>query len=77
MVIERDLTCDEHIIQYTEDVLWNCVPETHIVLSTSVTPINSMKKKIKSIAIQKSFTVITLLYCFFLLPPHRTKLGFF
>ena len=33
---------DEHTIQYTDDVLSNCTLETHIVLLTNVTPINSM-----------------------------------
>ena len=39
----------EHTVQYTDDVLWNCTPETCILLLTNVTPINSIKvKKIKS-----------------------------
>ena len=34
----------EHRVQCTGDVLWNCAPETRIVLLTSVSPINSIKK---------------------------------
>ena len=38
MVMEGDLTLDgEHIIQYTDDVLQNCTPETYIILLTNVT----------------------------------------
>ena len=35
----------EHTIHYTDHVLQNCTPETHIILLTNVTPINSVKKK--------------------------------
>ena len=43
--MEGDLTLGgEHIIQYTDDVSQNCAPETYIILLTSVTPINSIKK---------------------------------
>ena len=46
MVIEGDLAWDvEHSIQCTNDVLWNCAPETCIISLTSITPINSIKKK--------------------------------
>ena len=50
MGMERDLTWGgEHTIQGTDDVLWNCAPETCIILLRSVTPINSVtRKKIKS-----------------------------
>ena len=42
MVMEGDLTWGgEHTIQYTDDVLYNCTPETYIILLTNVTPINS------------------------------------
>ena len=35
MMMEGDLTWGwEHIIQYTEDVLWSCTPETYIILLT-------------------------------------------
>ena len=37
----------EHTIHGTDDVLWNCAPETCIVLLTNVTPVNSIKKKKK------------------------------
>ena len=46
MVVEGDLTLDgEHKIQYTDDVLQNCTPETYIILLTNTTPINSIKRK--------------------------------
>ena len=32
----------EHTIQYTDDVLQNCTPETYIMLLTNDTPINSI-----------------------------------
>ena len=34
----------EHTIQCTDDVLWKCAPESCLILLTSVTPINSIKK---------------------------------
>ena len=38
MVMEGDLTlCGEHTVQYTDDVLQNCAPETYIILLTNVT----------------------------------------
>ena len=44
MVMEGDLNLgDEHTIQYTDDVLWNCTSETYIILLTNVTSINSTK----------------------------------
>ena len=48
MVMEGDLTWGgEHTIQYATDVLQNYTPETYIILLTNVTPINSIKIKIK------------------------------
>ena len=45
MMMERDLTWGgEHKIQYTDDMLQNCKPETYIILLTNVTPINLIKK---------------------------------
>ena len=39
MVMEGDSTLGgEHIVQYTDDVLQNCTPETYVILSTNVTP---------------------------------------
>ena len=35
----------EHTIQYTDDVLQSCTPETYIILLTNVNPINSIKMK--------------------------------
>ena len=44
MVMEGDMTWGgEHTIQYTDDVLQNCTPETYIVLLSNVTSINSIK----------------------------------
>ena len=41
MVMEGDLTWGgEHTIQFIDDVLQNCTPETYIIFLTSVTPIN-------------------------------------
>ena len=37
----------EHTIQYTNDVLQNCTPETYIILLNNSTPINSINKKDK------------------------------
>ena len=47
----------EHTIQHADDVLQTCTPETHIILLTSVTPVNS----IKSYKINKSSKHISLL----------------
>ena len=42
--MEEDLTQGgEHTIQYTDDVLQDCTPETYIILLTNVTPINFKK----------------------------------
>ena len=35
----------EHTIPYTDDMLYNCTPETHVILFTNVTPINLILKK--------------------------------
>ena len=32
-------------VQYTDDVLWNCISETYTILLTNVTPITLIKKK--------------------------------
>ena len=45
MVMEGDLIWGgEHTIQYTDDVLQNCTPETYIILLTNVTSVYSIKK---------------------------------
>ena len=45
--MEGDLTWGgEHTIQYTDDVLQNCTPETCIILSTDII---SIKKKYSSV----------------------------
>ena len=44
LAMERNYTLGgEHTMQYTDDVLWNCVPEACIPILTNVTPINSIK----------------------------------
>ena len=44
MVMEEDLTSGgEHTLQCTNDVLYNYIPETYMILLTNVTPTNSMK----------------------------------
>ena len=44
MVTEGDLTVGgEYTIQYADDILWNCAPDSYIILLTTVTPINSLK----------------------------------
>ena len=35
----------KHTIECADDVLWNCAPETCIILLTSDSPINLIKKK--------------------------------
>ena len=50
--MEGDLTWGgEHTVQYTDDVLENCItPETYIILLTNVTPkilIKTNKRRIK------------------------------
>ena len=50
VVLDGDMTWGgEHIVQCTDDVLWNSAPETCTIFFTSVTPIHSikMKKQIK------------------------------
>ena len=47
MVMEGDqIWGGEHTIQYTDDVLQKCTPETYMILLTNVTPINSITSKI-------------------------------
>ena len=42
-VMEGDLTWGgEHTVHYTDDVVQNCTPETYVILSAKVTPINSI-----------------------------------
>ena len=44
MVMEEDLTWGgEHTIQYIDDVLQNCTPETYTILLTSDTSVNLIK----------------------------------
>ena len=49
MLTEGGLTWGgEHTIQCKDNVLWDCASMTCIILLTSVTPINSIKKKKKN-----------------------------
>ena len=46
MVMEGALTWGgEHTVECTDDVLKICAPETCIILLTSVTPVNLIKRK--------------------------------
>ena len=48
MVMKGNLTwAGDHTIQNIDDILRNHTPETHIILLTNVTPINSIKNNIK------------------------------
>ena len=48
MVMQGDVTWGgEHAIQYTDDVLQNCTPDTYLILLANVTPINAINKKLK------------------------------
>ena len=41
---EGDLTLGgEHTTQYTDNVLQNSTPETCVIVSTNVTPVNTIK----------------------------------
>ena len=49
MVMEGDLAWGgKHTIQCRDNVLWNCAPETSVILLTSVTSINSIKMQSES-----------------------------
>lgn len=37
----------QHTTQYTDDILPNCIPETHMILLTNVIPIKSIKIKLQ------------------------------
>ena len=37
----------EHTIQYTDDALCNCTPETYVILLAYATAINAIKKNTK------------------------------
>ena len=52
---EGDLAwCGQHTMQRTDDVLEHCTPETHVILLTNVTPINSIQIRSKQRAKQMS-----------------------
>ena len=39
MVMEGDLTWhDKHTMQYTDNILWNCILEAYLILLTDVVP---------------------------------------
>lgn len=49
MMMEGDLTLDgKHIMQYTDNVLKNCILEIYIILLSNVIPINLRKKILKN-----------------------------
>ena len=63
MAMEGDLTWgSEHTMQCTDDVLWNCAPETCIILLTNVTTINLIKRRKTQITQFKNgkYIVITM-----------------
>ena len=63
--MEGDLTWGgEHKIQYIDDVLQNCTPETYIILLTNVTPINSIKINTVKIKITKKYYFLITLVIF-------------
>ena len=69
--MEIDMTWGgEHTVQYTDDVLQSCTPETNIILLTNITPINSIffnkrgkqniqRNKVQIIKFSKMFSGIT------------------
>ena len=48
MTMDGDVTWSgEHTIQYTDDALCNCTPETYVILLAYATAINAIKKTTK------------------------------
>ena len=61
MVIKEGLTWGgQHTVQYTDDVLQNCILETYIILLTNVTPGNSIKIEKNTIKIHLTFHLISI-----------------
>ena len=57
--MEGDLTWgSEHTIQGTDDELWNCAPKACIILLSSVTPINLIKREKDQLLVIKPVTGI-------------------
>ena len=52
-----DLGC-EHTMQYTDNVLWNCVLETCIILFTNLMSINSVKTVVKDLYTENCKTLL-------------------
>ena len=52
----------EHTIQRIDDVLWNCAPETYIILFTIVTLIHLTKRGNKRTACSPKGTIIEGLF---------------
>lgn len=50
--MEGDDLGGEHTMQHTDDMLWNSAPETCIILFTSVTPINSIRRRETAISLE-------------------------
>ena len=56
--MDGDLTwAGEHIMQCTDDVLWNSAPKTCIILLTNVTPKHSIKRRKK----KNMYSIATIL----------------
>ena len=56
MVLDMALTGrDKHTVQFTDDVLQKCAPETCRILVTSVTPTNSIKRRKEKQDSRKAF----------------------
>ena len=61
MGMEGDLTWgSKHTIQYTDDVLQNCTPDTYVILLTNVTPSKFNKKEEKEPIVLSSCPVFKL-----------------
>ena len=55
-MVDGDLTGGgEHTIQYTDDMLYSCTPETCIILLSHVTPINSINWIFKIIKLKNKW----------------------
>ena len=55
MVIDADsILHGGHPMQYTDDVAYNCIFDTYIILLTIVTPINLIIKKVCIDLVKKS-----------------------
>ena len=68
MVLDMALTGrDKHTVQFTDDVLQKCAPETCRILVTSVTPTNSKKGKKKYKIPERHFIKLNILFLLLLI----------